>query len=122
MPASIRRAGVVCFAILVLLLPAPPPLHAHPQLAGQWVAHEPPGGIQVYDLGCGVYIGNGIWRGPFVYIVSGQPVEKGEYELRFFTGVDATLSIQSPISGGSRVGIVDFGPRIFSFKNVTFRK
>src|SRR5438128_2716226 len=119
---SSRLRGVIAFLAVAILFCQPAQVDAHPQLIGLWIANEPPGGIQVYDLGCGEYIGNGIWRGPFLYIVSGKIVEKGMWELRFFTGNDATLSIQSPMSGGARVGLVDFGARTFSFKNVNFRK
>ena len=90
---SSRLRGVIAFLAVAILFCQPAQVDAHPQLIGLWIANEPPGGIQVYDLGCGEYIGNGIWRGPFLYIVSGKIVEKGMWELRFFTGNDATLSI-----------------------------
>jgi hypothetical protein len=123
MRALPRRVGLAAVLVVAgLFSPLAGEARAHPNLIGRWVAPEPPGGVQMYDLGCGVYIGNGIWRGPFVYVVNGFPVEKGEWELRFYTGSEGTLSIQSPISGGSRVGVVDLGTRTFYFKNMTFRK
>jgi hypothetical protein len=123
MPALPRRFGLAAVLVVAgLLSPLAGEARAHPNLIGKWVAFEPPGGAMVYDLGCGVYVGNGIWRGPFVFVVNNFPVEKGEWELRFYTGSEGTLSIQSPISGGSRVGTLDLATRTFLFKNVTFRK
>src|SRR4051794_34711278 len=79
-------AGRFIFAAFLaasLLACRPGGAHAHPQLAGRWSAPvPPPGGSMAFDFGCGEYIGEGVWRGPFVFIVSGKVVEQGMYELR----------------------------------------
>jgi hypothetical protein len=127
MSAPFRRLCAAGFVGVALLLCQAEPAHAHPLLAGKWIAALPSGGIQVYEFGCGEYLGNGIWRGSAVFYVSNCPVWSGEYELRMFTGDAGTLSLLSTSKSiYSNVGLVDFGaakrPATFSFMGVVYRR
>jgi hypothetical protein len=117
------RAGLAAvLAVAGLLLFQPGKVQAHPQFAGKWMALTPPGGFMLYEFGVGDYIGNGIWRGPFSFVVSGLFVEQGEYELRMFNGTQGTISLRShKTMAASSVGNVDLAARAMDFMGVNYR-
>jgi hypothetical protein len=127
MSAPLGRFGAAVCVGVALLLCQSGTAHAHPQLCGRWIAALPSGGLQVFEFGLGEYLGNGIWRGPFVFYVSGLPVASGEYEVRMFTGDQGTFTVMSTKKSiYSNVGNLDFGsnkqPATLIFLGTTFRR
>jgi hypothetical protein len=122
MDARFRRHGLaVLLAVIAALLCRPGQLQAHPHFCGRWTSPTPPGGLMVFEFGTGDYIGNGMWRGPFVHSVSGLVVDQGIYELRMFTGTEGTICLkESRWYDPSTVGNVDLGARSMTLRNVTY--
>ena len=128
MAGSFRRSSLaVLLGVAGLLLCQPSNAQAHPLFAGRWVAPTPPGGLLEYDFEVGEYIGNGIWRGHFTFLVCQVPVASGWYELRMFTGTEGTLSLpitytSTETTTFSTVGNVDLGSRVTNFLGTTYRR
>ena len=119
----LRRSGLAFLAVVGLLCCRPDSAEAHPNLAGQWFAPVPPGGFMLFEFAPGEYLGNGVWRGPFVWIVSGCPTSHGVYELKMFTGTQGTLGLREGLSApGWTVGNVDLAGPVIQYLNTPFRK
>jgi hypothetical protein len=119
-----RRIGLAIFlAVAGWLACQPGQALAHPNLAGQWVTLVPPGGSMVLDFTCGKYMGNGVWRGHFVFTVSGVPTGSGEYELRLYTGTQGTLGLIDPLSApGWTVGNLNLDLPTVTYLSTTFKR
>jgi hypothetical protein len=124
MGARWRRGGVVVvLAVAALLSWQAGKVEAHPHLLGRWVARVPPGGFMVLEFGPGEYLGNGTWRGPFTYAVSGHPTSVGVYELQMFTGTEGTLGLRENLSApGWNVGTVDLGAPSVTLRFTTYKR
>jgi hypothetical protein len=124
MSARWRRGGlVIVLAVAALLSWQSGKVEAHPHLLGRWVANVPPGGFMVLEFGPGEYLGNGTWRGPFTFVVSGCRASVGVYELQMFTGTEGTLGLREKLSApGWSVGTVDFGARSVTLRQTTYKR
>jgi hypothetical protein len=112
---------VVAVLAAALALSTPTVASAHPLLVGPWGAPTP-GGPSVFDFGPGEYMGGGMWKGPVNVIVSGCPVSRGEYVLRIYDGLEATISIRDGLWITTRVGVVDLGAGVFEFIGIVYRR
>jgi hypothetical protein len=121
MSIRIGRTGLAfVLALAGALLWQPATAHAHPQLAGKWSAPVPPGGLMVYEFGCGEYRGDDVWRGPFTLFVMNVPVASGTYELRM-NGLVGSLGFMDCPGGQTTVGLADLGARVITYKDVTYK-
>jgi hypothetical protein len=127
MIANFRRSTwAVLLGVAVLLLCQPGKAQAHPQFAGRWAAPTPPGGLLEYVFDDGEYIGGGIWRGHFTFLVSHVPVASGWYELFMFSGTQGTISLpitytNTEITTFTAVGNVDLSSRVMTYMGATYR-
>jgi hypothetical protein len=124
MGACLRRGGVVVvLAVAALLSWLASRAEAHPHLVGPWRVNVPPGGFMLLEFGPGEYLGNGTWRGPFTYVVSGHPTSVGVYELQMFTGTEGTLGLRENLSApGWNVGTVDFGAPSVTLRHTIYKR
>jgi hypothetical protein len=124
----LRRSSLaVLLSVAGLLLCQPGKAQAHPQFTGRWVSPTPPGGLMEYIFDEGEYIGGGIWRGRFTFLVSNVPVASGCYELFLFNGNQGTISLpitytRTEITTFSYVGNVDLGARMMTYMGASYRR
>src|SRR5262249_19940423 len=111
----------VILAAAGLLLCQPRDAQAHPHFCGRWIAPVPPGGVMVYEFGPGEDITNWIWKGHFIFYVSGFPVTEGTYTLRMYTGTEGTVELRDGNYLSTSVGELSLANRVFNFKSVNFR-
>jgi hypothetical protein len=114
-------AGVVVASVTLLLF-QPTPVQAHPRLMGPWKSVSPANINKAYVFEPGVYVGDGIWRGPCTLYVEDMYIGCGSWELRMREGTQGTLSIRDGINQGFvHVGMVDLGTREVILKGVLYR-
>jgi len=121
MVRQLTRAAAVAAAVATLLLCRPGAAEAHPLLTGQWGAEVPPGNVVVYDFGPADYVYNGVWRGRYTLVVAGRVTVDGCYELRQFSGIEATISLKDGVGIATAVGNIDFAARTMTFRGVIYR-
>jgi hypothetical protein len=122
MVRQLPRAAAAALAVATLLLCLPGAAEAHPLLTGQWGAEVPPGNVVVYDFGPADYIYNGVWRGQYTLVISGRVTVGGCYELRQFSGTEATIGLKDGVGISTAVGIIDFAARTMNFRGVIYRR
>jgi hypothetical protein len=121
MVRQLTRAAAAALAVATLLLCRPGAAEAHPLLTGQWVAEVPPGNVVIYDFGPADYIYNGVWRGRYTLSIGGRVLVEGCYELRQYTGVEATIGLKDGVAIATAVGTIDFAARVMNFRGVNYR-
>jgi hypothetical protein len=119
---QLTRAAAAALAAATLLLCRPGAAEAHPLLIGQWAAEAPPGNVVIYDFGPADYVYNGVWRGRYTLSVSGRVTVDGCYELRQFSGTEATIGLKDGVGIATAVGNIDFAARTMNFRGVIYRR
>src|SRR4051812_10215888 len=124
MMGRLRRSGVTAVgAVAGLLWCLADRAEAHPSLGGTWVSPLPDRTSMILEFAPGLYLGSGIWRGPFTLVVSGCPTSIGEYELLMYTGTQGVLSIREGATApGWRVGTVDFAAPEVMYLGANYRR
>ena len=121
MVRRLPRAAAAALAVVTLLLCFPGAADAHPLLTGTWGAEAPQGFPVVYDFGPADYVYNGVWRGRYTLVVAGHVTVDGCYELRQFSGIEATISLKDGVGIATAVGNIDFAARTMTFRGVIYR-
>jgi hypothetical protein len=111
----------ILVAVVALLCFQAEKAQAHPALVGTWVATAPPNLHIAYQFAPGVYIGNDTWRGTYTFIVGGQPICSGDYELRIFYGTQATVNLRDGFLAAWQAANVDLGTRVMIYKGELYR-
>jgi hypothetical protein len=125
--ATFRRSSLaVLLGVVGLLLCQPGKAQAHPLFAGRWVSPTPPGGLMEYIFDDGEYIGGGIWRGHFTFLVCHVPVATGTYELYMFNGCQGTICLpitytRTEETTFTAVGLVDLGAHMMTYMGATYK-
>jgi hypothetical protein len=117
------RSLAVVLAVLALVAGQPETGHAHPLLAGRWVAPAPPGGAMVFTFSPGHHLGNGIWQGTYSYSVGDQSIIYGVYEFQMVTDHEGTLGgLTNKSCMGFNIGVVDLKKQEALISNTTYRR